>query len=145
MTDHIVKPKQHPAYHSWRNMRNRCLNPRGQDFHYYGGRGISICPEWDDFWVFAKDMGERPEGYTIDRIDNDGNYCPENCRWASRAEQAANKRDYKNARLLTLNGRTQSQNKWATELGMAPTTIYLRLRAGWPVERALTPQSHGIP
>jgi len=85
-------------YRAWQNMRARCLNSRNPRFADYGGRGITICPRWDDYEVFLADMGRRPgPGYSIDRIDNDGNYEPGNCRWATRSEQQSNKRRKKAA------------------------------------------------
>lgn len=79
------------TYHTWRAMRKRCLYPSHHRYPRYGGRGITICPEWDDFSKFLADMGERPEGRTLDRIDTDGNYELSNCRWATPKEQRANR------------------------------------------------------
>jgi hypothetical protein len=82
-----------PTYTSWNGMKNRCLNPKVKDFKYYGGRGISIDPRWMLFENFLADMGERPEGTTIDRIEVNGNYCKSNCRWAGPDIQGRNRRN----------------------------------------------------
>lgn len=84
---------RHPLYSTWRGMRGRCNNPHRHNFHNYGGRGITICSRWENFENFLADMGERPEGHTLDRIDPDGNYEPRNCRWADAKTQRANKRN----------------------------------------------------
>lgn len=81
-----------PTYKSWRNMRARCLYPKYHDYRHYGGRGITICPEWNDFNVFLADMGERPTGKTLDRVDTNGNYSAENCRWSDMSVQNYNRR-----------------------------------------------------
>lgn len=122
---------------TWRQMRNRCTSPTNRSYKNYGARGISVCLEWDDFLAFrdwAQANGYNP-GLSLDRRDNDGNYGPENCRWATRKEQARNRRT---SRFITAIGRTQTLAAWAEETGIAASLIASRLgRLGWPVERAL--------
>lgn len=89
-----MRKKDHSAYTSWVNMKQRCLNKNRPDYEHYGGRGIAICSEWLEFDNFARDMGERPEGLTLERREVNGNYCPENCYWATRKAQGFNRRGY---------------------------------------------------
>lgn len=124
-----------PTYKSWQAMRTRCLNENSSQYHRYGGRGISICKEWDDFTVFFRDMGERPTGTTLDRIDSNKGYSPDNCRWSTMKIQENNKR---NNVLLTFNGKTQTVAQWADETGIGYQTIRARMNMGWSTEEALT-------
>lgn len=124
------------TYNCWRNMKARCQNPNNHKYPIYGGRGITVCPQWQTFAAFYADMGDCPEGHSIDRIDNDGNYEPSNCRWANSIDQMNNQ---STNTLLTHNGKTQTLSQWAREVGIHHTTILQRInRGGWSVDRALT-------
>ena len=125
-----------PEYIVWKRMRARCTNSATAEYGNYGGRGIRVCTRWHEFSLFFADMGPRPSPkHTIDRIDNDGDYSPDNCRWATRKEQNRNSR--KN-RLLTFNGETRCLAEWAELTGMKPNTLAMRLRRGWSIELTLT-------
>lgn len=125
-----------PEYTAWRSAKRRCTNPNDRSYADYGGRGITVCPEWADFARFYADMGLRPSPqHSLDRVDNDGPYAPWNCRWATPTEQMRNRRT---TRLLTHQGRTQAVGTWADELGVSPKDIANRLRRGWSTERALS-------
>lgn len=87
-----LRKKDNPAYSSWHNMKQRCNNPNDKDYIRYGKRGITVCERWNSFDNFLEDMGERPKGTTLDRIDNSKGYYPENCRWATKKEQTHNSR-----------------------------------------------------
>jgi hypothetical protein len=87
-----MKATDHPLYGTWCNMRERCNCPTIPTYQNYGFRGIKVCPEWDNFWTFATDMGERPPGKSLERKDNSKGYSKDNCTWATREEQSANSR-----------------------------------------------------
>jgi len=120
-----------PEYLCWCNMQKRCCNPNHKAYHSYGGRGIHICERWrgpDGYSNFLADMGRRPsKSHSIDRIDVYGNYCPENCRWATSKEQTRNRTT---TRLVTHNGKTQCLTDWAAELGTGRVTLARRLKRG---------------
>jgi hypothetical protein len=119
-------------------MIDRCTDSKRHDWHRYGGRGITVCQRWrNSYESFFADMGPRPSPqHSIDRIDNDGNYEPGNCRWATTLEQGSNK---SNNRLLTFDGQTLTIAQWARKLGIPVGTLNLRIsHYNWPVERALT-------
>lgn len=123
------------TYTSWRNMIDRCMNPKNKYYHNYGGRGIIVCQQWlKDFRNFLKDMGECPKGYSIDRINNSKNYCKSNCHWITAKMNNRNKR---NNRLITFGEKTQCIAAWAEETGINEDTIRYRLNSGWLVEDIL--------
>jgi hypothetical protein len=124
-----------PEHYTWNSMRQRCENKNAPNFKRYGGRGISVCERWAEFENFLADMGERPDGLTLDRIDNNGDYTPENCRWATRSQQQRNR---SNTCRLTLNGLTLDIYEWAERTGIKRKTIYSRICSGWSTEKALT-------
>lgn len=129
-----------PEYEAWRSMKVRCSCPRKANYDRYGGRGISVCHEWEtSFEEFYKSMGLRPSPeHSLDRIDNDGNYTPDNCRWATREEQARNKRR-SGSHMITYAGRTMYLAEWAREKGLSYNALHDRLvRYRWPIEKALT-------
>ncbi len=117
-------------------MNGRCTNERNKFFHNYGGRGITVCDRWrDSFENFLADMGPRPsEQHSIDRIDNNGNYEPGNCRWATKKQQLHNLR---RNHFMTFNGETLVMAEWARRIGATPQGIIARLNNGWSDERAL--------
>jgi hypothetical protein len=124
-------------YSVWKGMKRRCYNPNEKCFPYYGGRGITVCDEWkNSFEAFYKDMGERPENTSLDRINTDGDYEPGNCRWTTLTEQSRNKR---NNRFFTFEGKTQCLMDWANELGISEASLRSRLKH-YSVEKALAKQ-----
>lgn len=152
MTDKIVPSKKRPhnrthgetdggvlspEYRSWHSMRTRCYDLNADQYESYGGRGIQICQQWcDSLATFIDDMGRRPSlRHTLERIDNDGDYCPENCRWATKKEQARNRRS---SRMITVGEKTQCAAAWAEESGIPYHTFMKRINSyGWSITKAL--------
>jgi len=134
--------KYSSEYSIWMNMRSRCKNPKNNRYSTYGARGISVCPQWDkDFVNFLQDMGRRPSpDHTIERIDNDGNYEPSNCRWATRQEQARNRTT---SRFIQLEGETKTLAEWCEIRGLPMKSVHARLKMGWDAERALSQPLRG--
>jgi len=125
-----------PTYETWVNMRNRCNRPECRGYERYGGAGIAVCDEWaSSFENFLADMGAKPPGTSLDRIDPKGNYSKRNCRWASQEMQSNNRKSVKSA---TLNGVTKPLAVWCRELGLNHKTVRARVyQLGWTPERAL--------
>lgn len=126
-----------PTYNSWKGAIQRCYDPNVREFERYGGRGIHVCRRWrESFLSFLADMGLRPPQTSLDRIDNNGNYEPSNCRWADRRQQQNNKRDN---RTFSFQGETLTVAEWARKFRINSVTLRTRIeRHGWPIEKALT-------
>lgn len=123
------------TYSIWDTMVQRCHNEKSKDYPRYGARGIEVCERWRKFDNFLADMGERPSGLTLDRIDGSKGYSPDNCRWASYAVQVRNSSA---ATMVTINGKTQCLADWRKEIGLSSSAYGTRIQRGWSVERALT-------
>lgn len=134
---HNRKSKTSPTYYSWVCMKTRCGNPNSDSYKWYGAKGITVCDRWkDSFTNFLVDMGERPKGMTLDRIDTNGNYEPSNCRWETEKVQHNNKNSN---HLITYQGKTQSVSQWAEELNINVETLFTRIhKLNWSVEKAFT-------
>lgn len=134
-------PKKSRTYLSWQEMKRRCRNPKAPWFELYGGRGISVCERWDKFENFLADMGERPDGRTLERIESNGNYEPGNCRWATPGEQ--NRNTSRNI-WVDVDGERLCVRDWATRLGLSWASVRGRLRRGWDPVRAVTEPAHEV-
>jgi hypothetical protein len=133
--------KKTPTYNIWCGMvKHSCTDQNDKNWPNYGGRGIAVCERWQSFENFLADMGERPEGGTIERIDHNGPYSPGNCTWATRKEQNRNTRRNK---ILTYGDKTQTLAQWAEDLGINHASLLGRLNRGWSLERALTEVPRG--
>lgn len=119
----------------WQGMRRRCFSVNTSDYPNYGGRGITACPRWNDFKNFLADMGYPPtDGHTLDRVDVNGNYEPSNCRWATRVEQARNKR---NTKRFFHDGQNLTSAEWGEKRGFSPSLVLNRVRDGWSIADAI--------
>ena len=135
-----------PEYSVWTAMKKRCLNKNHPDYYRYGGRGIKICKDWIlSFEKFYADMGNRPNGYTLDRIDNDKGYEPNNCRWATLEVQSNNKRNNKK---FEIDGQSKTVDQWARQLGLNRDSIWNRIKRGktihQSIEEVTTKQKQGL-
>ncbi len=129
-------PRATHEYRAWCGMVARCHVPTNRAYPRYGGRGVAVCERWRVFENFLSDMGRKTSpAHTLDRIDNAKGYRPGNCRWATTAEQARNRRS---CRIVTFRGAARPMTDWANEVGISVQLLSYRLRAGWPVERAIT-------
>lgn len=131
-----IKKSKTRLYRIWQNMKNRCRNENVDRFERYGGRGISICKEWhefDNFYKWSMDNGYNDE-LTIDRIDNDGDYNPENCKWSTQREQARNR---STTVKVERNGITKPLREWCEIEGVGFNMVYKRIRRGWDIEDAI--------
>lgn len=134
-------PTASSTFSIWNGMMKRCFDPSHRAYKWYGGRGISVCERWHHFPNFLADMGERPEGKSIDRYPNpDGNYEPGNCRWATQKEQMRNSRS---ARFLTVNGETRTFREWEESLGLCRGIVHWRVKKGWPPEDCISASDAG--
>jgi hypothetical protein len=126
-----------PIYNVWAHMKGRCSNPKNIGWKHYGGRGISVCERWMKFENFYADMGKIPDGKTLDRMDNDGPYSPENCRWATEAEQ---KRNTRVTRFVEWEGVRMSVADFADKFGLTRKIVIARLDANWPAHQLNLPR-----
>lgn len=122
---HTKHRRLSPEYHSWNNMLQRCCNPKDPDYHHYGGRGISVAPEWRDFAVFFRDMGPKPPRWSLDRIDVNGDYTPDNCRWAPQSVQCRNMRT---TIWVVVDGRRVTLREWCELRGVPVSTVRMRVQ-----------------
>lgn len=131
---HAPSGKRTPTLGAFHEMHKRCYKPKNKRYPLYGGRGITVCERWQDFNNFLLDMGEKPSGMSLDRINNDGPYSPKNCRWASAKTQARNRRTSK---IIKFNGEEKSLAEWCELIGLNYTRTLGRInKCGWPIERA---------
>lgn len=134
LSELTYKSSTHRLYAIWSGMHNRCYNGNNPEYPRYGGRGVQVCDRWFELENFVEDMGVPNGRMSIDRIDNNGNYCPENCKWSTAEEQARNRRSNK---VLDYLGKSQTMIEWCEELNLDYNSVQLRIQRSWSVERAL--------
>lgn len=132
---HCLSSGQSSEYMTWCQMVQRCENPKNSAFADYGGRGVKVCARWMDFTNFIEDMGPRPAGFTLERIENSLGYCQSNCRWATRGENNRNKR---NNIWLTFDGVTMIAKDWSRHSPVPYRAFVKRIRRGWSLVKALS-------
>lgn len=132
-----------PEYHSWSGMIQRCTNPKRSSYKHYGGRGIKVCNRWRTFENFLADMGPRPAGLSLDRIDVNGDYEPDNCRWADTTTQARNSVQVV---WVDINGERKRLVEWCELIGISINTVRCRVKKhGWTYAQALTTPVQLVP
>lgn len=129
------------TYAIWNGMKQRCINPHVREYHRYGGRGITVCERWFKYENFLEDMGECPEGHSIDRIDNNLGYYKNNCKWSTDKEQSNNRCS---CVLITLDGITMNMKQWAEKYSISNKTLHKRIKDGWDIEMAIKTPSRRI-
>lgn len=134
-TTHGLSQVHRREYRTWKDMRARCNCQTRPDYYLYGERGIRVCERWNDFAAFFADMGPRPHGHTLDRIDTNGHYEPGNCRWATATVQANNKRTN---HVLEIDGQAKTLQQWCRVYGVDHSKVRYRLKVGMPPKVALT-------
>jgi len=134
--------KNDAEFYCWKGMIDRCTYPAHVSYHRYGGRGIKVCQRWLHYPNFKQDMGKRPSrDHQIDRIDNDGDYCPSNCRWATKVQQA---RNASSNRKVFFHGTYYCVSELAQLIGIPAPTLYTRISKGWDVKYILNPPKHTL-
>lgn len=130
-------PRHQKTYQCWSDMKQRCRNVKHYLYKHYGARGIYVCDRWlNSYECFLDDMGQKPDGLTLDRVDNDGPYTVDNCRWATPQQQRVNQRS---CVFLQFDGKRMTVEEWGRHIGRHPTTLRSRLKAGWKLSDVLDP------
>jgi hypothetical protein len=133
---HFTGGRQTPTYKAWSHMLSRCLNPSNKKYPIYGGRGICVCERWISFESFLEDMGKKPAGTSLGRINNDGDYEPKNCRWETAKQQSNNR---SNCYRLKYKGKFYTGTQLAEKLGISSKRLQRRLRYGFTLQQAIKP------